>query len=87
MMLEAYHDKASNNPTPSSCVVCDNLTFKTTSPHSSPAFMVRNHVEIKRGKTRMVISYERLNEQLVSDGYLYIIYKYFDFLIRRIKKI
>lgn len=45
------------------------LIEETMSPHSSPAFMVRNHAEIKRGKARMVINYKRLNEQLEFDGY------------------
>jgi len=39
------------------------------SPHSSPAFMVNNHSEQKRGKPRMVINYKRLNEVTVFDGY------------------
>ena len=39
------------------------------SPHSSPAFMVNNHSEQKRGKPRMVINYKRLNELTVFDGY------------------
>ena len=49
------------------------LAFKSTednkSPHSSPAFMVNNHSEQKRGKPRMVINYKRLNELTVFDGY------------------
>ena len=28
------------------------------SPHSSPAFMVRNKNEINRGKSRMVVNYK-----------------------------
>nr|UCJ01189.1 putative reverse transcriptase [Strawberry vein banding virus] len=40
------------------------------SPHSSPAFMVRNHAEIKRGKARMVINYKKLNDNTKGDGYL-----------------
>ena len=31
--------------------------------------MVRNHVEEKRGKTRMVINYKKLNDNTVFDGY------------------
>jgi hypothetical protein len=46
-----------------------NLIEETNSPHSSSAFIVRNHSEIKRGKARMVINYKRLNEQLEFDGY------------------
>ena len=45
------------------------LIEETNSPHSSHAFIVRNHSEIKRGKARMVINYERLNEQSKFDGY------------------
>ena len=29
------------------------------SPHTSPAFMVRNHAEDKREKARMVINYKK----------------------------
>ena len=36
------------------------LIEETTIPHSSPAFMVRNHVELKRGKARMVVNYKNL---------------------------
>ncbi|KAJ9556228.1 LOW QUALITY PROTEIN: hypothetical protein OSB04_010842 [Centaurea solstitialis] len=38
-------------------------------PHSSPAFMVRKHSEIARGKARMVINYKKLNDNTVFDGY------------------
>jgi len=31
--------------------------------------MVRNHAEEKRGKARMVISYKKLNDNTVFDGY------------------
>ena len=31
--------------------------------------MVRNHIEEKRGKTRMVINYKKLNDNTVFDGY------------------
>jgi len=49
------------------------LAFKSSeeneSPHSSPAFMVNNHSEQKRGKPRMVINYKCLNEVTVFDRY------------------
>jgi len=49
------------------------LAFKSSeenkSPHSSPAFMVNNHSEQKRGKSRMVINYKRPNEVTIFDGY------------------
>ena len=38
-------------------------------PHTSPAFMVRNHVEEKGRKDRMVINYKKLNANTVFDGY------------------
>ena len=46
-----------------------NLIKKSKSPHSSPAFMVRKHSEIKRGKTRMVINYKEVNKNTKFDGY------------------
>ena len=33
-----------------------NLIRESKSPHNCPAFMVRKHSEIKRGKARMVIN-------------------------------
>jgi hypothetical protein len=39
------------------------------SPHRSTAFIVRNHVEIARGKSRMIINYKRLNDNTIDDGY------------------
>ena len=37
-----------------------NLIRESKCPHSSPAFMVRKHSEIKRGKVRMVINYKEI---------------------------
>ena len=45
------------------------LIRRSNSPHSSPAFMVRNHSEIKRGKPRMVVNYKELNKNTKFDGY------------------
>ena len=45
------------------------LIQNSKSPHTSPAFMVRNHAEEKRGKARMVINYKKLNDNTVFDGY------------------
>lgn len=45
------------------------LIQPSKSPHSSPAFMVRNHAEIVRGKARMVINYKKLNSNTIFDGY------------------
>lgn len=36
------------------------LIRTSQSPHSSPAFMVRNHAEIIRNKSRMVINYKKI---------------------------
>lgn len=44
------------------------LIRPSISPHSSPAFLVRNHAEQKRGKARMVINYKALNENTKFDG-------------------
>lgn len=41
----------------------------SNSRHRSLAFMVRNHAEVKRGKTRMVINYKRLNDNINTDSY------------------
>ena len=38
------------------------LIRNSKSPYTSPAFMVRNHAEKKRGKARMVINYKNLND-------------------------
>ena len=35
------------------------LVRNSKSPHTSPAFRVRNHAEEKRGKARMVINYNK----------------------------
>ena len=45
------------------------LIRESKSPHSSPAFMVRKHSEIKRGKARMVINYKEVNKNTKFDGY------------------
>ena len=55
----------------------------STSPHRSPAFIVNKHSEQKRGKTRMVYNYKRLNDNTQLDGYT-IPSK--DVLINRIQK-
>ena len=39
------------------------------SPHRSPAFIVNKSSEQKRGKSRMVYNYKRLNDNTVEDGY------------------
>ena len=45
------------------------LIRPSQSPHSSPAFMVRNRNEINRNKARMVVNYKQLNDNTVFDGY------------------
>jgi len=40
------------------------LIRNNRSLHISTAFMVRNHVEQKRGKARMVINYKKLNDNM-----------------------
>jgi len=42
---------------------------ESRSPHRSTAFIVRNHTEEVRGKSRMVINYKRLNNNIVDDAY------------------
>jgi len=39
------------------------------SPHRSPTFIVNKSSEQKRGKSRMVYNYKRLNDNTVEDGY------------------
>ena len=46
-----------------------NLIRKSKSSHSSRAFMVRKHSEIKREKTIMVINYKEVNKNTEFDGY------------------
>ena len=45
------------------------LIRESKRPHSSSAFMVRKHSEIKRGKARMVINYKEVNKNTKFDGY------------------
>ena len=46
-----------------------NLIRENKSPHSSPAFMVKKHSKIKRGKARMMINYKEVNKNIKVDGY------------------
>ena len=45
------------------------LIRNSKSLHTSPTFIVRNHAEEKRGKSRVVINYKKLNDNTVFDGY------------------
>ena len=42
-----------------------NLIRPSKSPHSSPAFMVRNRNEINRNKARIVVNYKQLNDNAI----------------------
>ena len=42
---------------------------KSTNIYCSPAFIVHNHNEQMRGKSRMVIDYRRLNDNTIDDVY------------------
>jgi hypothetical protein len=42
---------------------------ESQSPQRSAAFIVRNHSEIVRGKSRIVINYKRLNDNTIDDAY------------------
>ena len=42
---------------------------KSTSRHRSPAFIANKHSEHVKGKSRMVIGYRRLNDNIVDDAY------------------
>ena len=42
---------------------------RSNSPYRSIAFLVNKHSEQKRGKSRMVINYKRLNDNTEDDGY------------------
>ena len=42
---------------------------ESRSPHRSAAFIVRNHAEEVRGKSRMVINFKRLNDNTIDDAY------------------
>ena len=46
-----------------------NLIIESKNPHSSLAFMVRKHSEIKRGKARMMINYKEVNKNTKFYGY------------------
>jgi hypothetical protein len=42
---------------------------ESRSPHRSATFIVRNHSEIVRGKSRMIINNKRLNDNMIDDAY------------------
>ena len=46
-----------------------NLIRVSKSPHRRPAFMVRKHSEIKRGKEKMMINCKEVNKNTKFDGY------------------
>ena len=45
-----------------------NLIRENKNSHSSPAFMERKHSEIKKGKTRIMINYKKVNKNTKFDG-------------------
>ena len=45
------------------------LIGNSKSPHTSPAFLVKNYAEEKTGKTRMVINYKKLNDNTIFGRY------------------
>ena len=42
---------------------------RSDSPHRSVAFLMNKHSEQKRGKSRMIINYKKLNDNTKDDGY------------------
>ena len=46
-----------------------NIITESKNSRSSPAFMVRKHSEVKRGKARMVIIYKEVNKNTKFDRY------------------
>lgn len=45
------------------------LITASKSPHMSPAFLVENAAEIRRGKKRMVINYKKINDATNDDSH------------------
>jgi hypothetical protein len=42
---------------------------ESRSLHRSVIFIIRNHSELVRGKSRIVINYKRLNDNTIDDAY------------------
>nr|QVW10188.1 putative reverse transcriptase [Atractylodes mild mottle virus] len=45
------------------------IIIPSKSPHRSPAFLVENEAERRRGKKRMVVNYKKLNEVTLGDSH------------------
>ncbi|GJS69292.1 Orf y [Tanacetum coccineum] len=45
------------------------LIIQSKSPHMSPAFLVENEAEKRRGKKRMVLNYKKINEATIEDSH------------------
>nr|GEU40147.1 retrotransposon protein, putative, Ty3-gypsy subclass [Tanacetum cinerariifolium] len=45
------------------------LIIQSKSPHMSPAFLVENEAEKRRGKKRMVVNYKKVNEATIGDSH------------------
>ena len=46
-----------------------NLIIESKSPHMSPAFLVENEAERRRGKKRMVVNYKAINAATIGDSH------------------
>lgn len=46
-----------------------NIIIDSKSPHSSPAFLVENEAERRRGKKRMVVNYKAINKATIGDSH------------------
>lgn len=46
-----------------------NIIIPSKSPHMSPAFLVENEAEKRRGKKRMVVNYKAINNATIGDGH------------------
>ncbi|GKA55564.1 hypothetical protein Tco_0754636 [Tanacetum coccineum] len=53
------------------------LIIQSKSPHMSPAFLVENEAEKRRGKKRMVVNYKKINRATIGDSHISLISKNF----------
>lgn len=45
------------------------IIIPSKSPHQSPAFLVENEAERRRGKKRMVVNYKKINDATIGDSH------------------
>ena len=45
------------------------IIIPSKSPHMSPAFLVENEAERRRGKKRIVVNYKAINEATIGDSH------------------